>query len=275
MIKKYLTFIVVTLTAVTTCTVASIAHAKCVAPSDFSPSWDEAMAQTTAANAFQAAVAANTTVSFPYVRSTIEKLNPMGYCVSGIALTKNIYQYYKTLLVVKLALRDGSYVSLPLLIQMASVQAFENRGPKPWVGVSTKDLSKAAAELAQQSKFQPLQNPTSVADFKSRVVLESNQGPSSVIADSTYIGDVTLATDPVTGNTLVLVTQITSTETGNIFTSAYGTRGWLLQIGKTGLVESTGYVPSLFKFMTDLDASTTRSLPRPGHESEQLLDLIQ
>lgn len=254
---------------------SSVASTACLSPTDFSPSWDDAMAQTTVTNAFQAAVAANTVVSFPYVRATLEKLSPIGYCVSGIALTKNIYQYYKTLLVVKLAMRDGSYLSVPLIIQMASVQAFENRGPKPWTGLDPKDLTAAANALQAKSNLQSLANPTTVADFKAQITAESNQGPSNVIADGTYLGDIPLSTDPSTGSTLVLISQITNVSTGNIFTSAYSARGWLVQIGKTGLIESSAFVPSLFEFMTAVDASVTKSLPKSGHESEQLLDLLQ
>lgn len=247
----------------------------CLTAADYKPTLAAAIHQAGVVSSGNAEMAANVVVSFPYVRESFAQEPARAYCVSALGLSKNNYQYYKSLVVVDIIRMDGSVASVPLLIQMASIQAFENNGPKPWVGVRAADFKASVDKLHASSSFAPLiESGVTIADFKSRVTQASPQEGQldKVHYDIGYLGDVVLVSDGETS--LVLVSQIQNIVTGNIFTSAYTARGWLLKVSGAGIVREVAEIKSLFAFLTEIERSNNASAPKKAKDQASQLTVL-
>jgi len=247
----------------------------CLTAADYKATLAEAIHQAGLVSSANAEMAASVATSFPYVRESFAQQPARAYCVSALALSKNNYQYYKSLVMVDRIWADGSVTSVPFLIQMASIQAFENSGPKPWVGVRLEDFQISVGKLQASSFFVPeAENGVTIADFKSRVTQASSQKGQvdKVHYDVGYLGDVTLATNGDTS--LVLVSQIQNIVTGNIFTSAYTARGWLLKVSGAGIVREVAEIKSLFAFLTEIERSNDASAPKKAKDQASQLTVL-
>lgn len=248
-------------------------YAECLTPQDFSPTFDAATQKVGLSSSNNAAVAAQIPYHFPYVNETISKLRPQAFCVSALALSKNAYNYYLSAVVIHLVV-NGEIIQVPMLMQMASVQAFENRGPKPWVALDKTALQSAFEDLVTQSRFESVEGAVTVDLFKSEIARISSNVTKAESFDVNYLGS--LSFDTSDGEKLVLVSQIKSPNTRNIYTTFYSARGWLLRLRSDGTIREVAAVPSLFEFQTAIGNSNIATNPRaPSRQKAALLKLIE
>lgn len=88
--------------------------------------------------------ALNHAFGFDYFRHPIEKWQRDGesLCVQGLVLDRNIYQYNRVFLQVEVRDAEGSLKAVvPLLFQMASIQAHHNENRRPWVALPSKEVA--------------------------------------------------------------------------------------------------------------------------------------
>ncbi len=79
---------------------------------------------------------------FPELQGFLRKTNARKVCASGIIVGRNSYQYNQALIVLEVESGSGESFITPLIIQTASVQAYENTGRRPWVGFERSELQR-------------------------------------------------------------------------------------------------------------------------------------
>lgn len=118
--------------------------------------------------------AANNVYSFGYVKSALNAaLNAQPnseICFTGVALNKNIYQYYKFLIQFQIRSRGTGavYNAFNLLYQDASTQANHNFGKSPWIGLEPTELRAILEKTVADDPFVDVdtsvgQNPIHIA----------------------------------------------------------------------------------------------------------------
>lgn len=214
--------------------------------------------------------------SLPNVQAWIEDAKPTRLCVSTLALGKNIYQYDEILAVLDLWDSHGKEWVTPMVFQTASVQAHENIGPKPWVGLGRKDFVTAVQHALEGVQYQDAGSILG-PDF-SPLRFFAIDGQSVPKPGVSSVGASTSADPQSQGYVLVpgvdpawttyLVTRLRTLDTGNPFTSQV-----LTDLGVVQVQESTGKarwarVMDFFDLYTRLEQF--QSSARPSVDSPEL-----
>ena len=100
----------------------------------------------------------NHAFAFDYIRHPIEKWQREGMelCVQGLVLDRNIYQYNRVFLQVEVRNASGRLAAaLPLLFQMASIQAHHNENRRPWAVLPAKSVI-STLQAAVPTVFEPV-----------------------------------------------------------------------------------------------------------------------
>jgi hypothetical protein len=130
------------------------------------------------------ATALHNIYSFGYVRDALAQLRQSHpgaeFCVSGMALSRNIYQYPKYYVQVSARVGGKSVHEMRLLFQDASTQALDNVGDKPWVGLPAAQSEQA---LVDYVKSLSLTKSSPVAKFDARAVAEKSATYAAGAAD--------------------------------------------------------------------------------------------
>ncbi len=105
------------------------------------------------------AIAVGNVTSFGYVHhalnSALQANAGAEACFEGLALSKNIYQYYEFLIRIRVQAAGTTTHEFYLIFQDASTQAHHNVGPKPWVGLSRSAVEDVFAHALQETRFLP------------------------------------------------------------------------------------------------------------------------
>lgn len=207
---------------------------------------------------------------FSYIRNQLDAWREEGssLCATGIALEKNIYQYFRWFIQVEVRGPDGKMRALlPVLLQTASVQAHENTGPKPWVvmpNVPTQEILSKLQFVAQE-KHNHFPLP---ADAGFRQAVQSASWAKLFDADSFSVTPLTqsgvyamgwLSLVPGTG--------------GDVFTAAYSPKVVLIRYLADGTVEIDNSHSGWSELLSPLD-SLLNSIPRPKGSAQEL-EMVQ
>lgn len=194
--------------------------------------------------------------SFPDVKALVAAF-PGKVCVTAIPLSKNIYQYYKYLVVLSFG-EGGRTAAAPMIFQAASVQAYENAGPKPWLGLSRGSFAREIAGLAANA---PFTEETKL--FASPADLLSKMYPSSAYPVDPTSRSYVLVPGADPEWTTYVVSQLRFVDTGNPFTSTYIEDAGLVQVQEGA--GRTRWAPiSLFAAATALEDEQWSSRPQGG-----------
>ena len=194
--------------------------------------------------------------SFPDVKAVVAAF-PGKVCVTAIPLSKNIYQYYKYLVVLSFG-DGGKTAAAPMIFQAASVQAYENAGPKPWLGFSRGSFARAIAGLAANAPFTEAQRL-----FASPADLLAKMYPSSANPVDPTSRSFVLVPGADPEWTTYVVSQLRFVDTGNPFTSTYIEDAGIVQIQESA--GRTRWAPvSLFAAATALEDEQWNSRPASG-----------
>lgn len=194
--------------------------------------------------------------SFPDVKALVAAF-PGKVCVTAIPLSKNIYQYYKYLVVLSFG-ESGKTAVAPMIFQAASVQAYENAGPKPWLGFGRGSFARAVAGLAANVQFTEAGKL-----FASPADLLPAMYPSSANpVDPTSRSYVLIpGADPEW--TTYVVSQLRFVDTGNPFTSTYIEDAGIVQVQERA--GRTRWAPiSLFSAASAMEDEQWNSRPQGG-----------
>lgn len=156
-----------------------------------------------------------------YVHHAIDELKSRGnveFCVSGVAVSRNIYQYLRFYIHVDVRQAGGgkSLARYRFLYQDASVQALHNVGGKPWIAVAVEDADALEAQLKNRS-FQPLGSGRPLALIKDTQTFKSDA------ADLSTLSSVDL------GDSILLVTWLTKPG-ANLYADVARTKAVLLKV---------------------------------------------
>ncbi len=167
--------------------------------------------------------ALNQVLTFPDVKALLSAF-PGKVCVNAVPLSKNIYQYYRLLVVFSFG-EDGKDAVTPMIFQAASVQAYENLGQKPWLGFGRDRFNRSLNELIAEASFQEgrwtFSSPVEVLPLLFPAS-EDKLDPSS----RSYL----LIPDADPEWTTYLVSQLRFYNTGNPFTSQYVQDAGIVQV---------------------------------------------
>ncbi len=80
------------------------------------------------------------------------------YCVSGVALSRNIYQYVKYLFLVEVREKgqEKARFQFHFLFQSASIQSYHNMNGQPWTGLQQSDVQNTFDAMLKGAQFQKL-----------------------------------------------------------------------------------------------------------------------
>jgi len=203
--------------------------------------------------------------SFPDVRAVVEAF-PGKVCVSAIPLSKNIYQYYKYLVVLSFG-ESGKTAAAPMIFQAASVQAYENSGPKPWLGFSRGSFARAVAGLAAGAQFTEAPKL-----FESPADLLAKMYPSSANPVDPTSRSYVLVPGADPEWTTYVVSQLRFVDTGNPFTSTYIEDAGIVQIQASA--GRTRWAPvSLFAAASAMEDEQWSS--RPQNSADRVTRLVE
>jgi hypothetical protein len=193
----------------------------------------------------------------PDVQGLIESAKPDQVCISAVAVSKNIYQYDEVLAVLDLHLPSGKEWVTPMLFQTASIQAFENTGPKPWVGFDRVKFTSMMSDALADADFSDSEADTAFSPLSlfprlfPKIPQPIDNGSQSYV----YVPGVT------PGWTTYLVTELRVYDTGNIFTSSYFTDMGVVQIQEeSGKLRST-VLPQFFDLYTQMGNLQDQATP--------------
>ena len=204
--------------------------------------------------------------SFEYVRHALnqassEVQNPV-YCLSGLALSRNIYQNVRYYLEidVKEASTNETKFSFRYLYQDASVQAYHNVQGQPWTGLEQSSTKSVLNAIVANAKFTPLagvkrlENPLEAATHSATYL--AAQG--SVEAQTLNVIEIQSE-----GSSVYLVGWMPRA-TGNPFAKIDAPKGLLLKLGANGEVlvsENVSLVSDLLFPLESVFSATGSSLP--------------
>jgi hypothetical protein len=175
--------------------------------------------------------------SFAYIHHALERIkNEAGtkevlFCTSSIALSKNIYQYFKYLIQIDVYLQGSNVAAYKFrfLFQNASIQAFHNVGGQPWAGLDTSRTDQTLREFTNLAEYHPFIGTTSGLTNPIEIARKSQ----SFQRDGQNIDLSTLSAIPIPGNQdkqFYLVTWLTKSPE-NPYAGQVLTRGVLISIG--------------------------------------------
>lgn len=206
--------------------------------------------------------------SLPEVQGWIRVSKPSRLCLTAVALSKNIYQYDEILAVLDLWDAFGKEWVTPMIFQTASVQAHENIGPKPWVGLSRKDFAAAVAHALGNVQYQDagaLQGP----EFSPLQYFSTMLGtPVAAASPDPESRGYVLVPGVDSVWTTYLVTQLRTLNTGNPFTSEVLTDLGVVQVQEASHQVRWAAVPGFFDLYTRLE--DLQSGARPSTDSPEL-----
>lgn len=165
----------------------------------------------------------NQVLTFPDVKALLAAF-PGKVCVNAVPLSKNIYQYYRLLVVLTFG-EDGKDAVAPMIFQAASVQAYENVGQKPWLGFGRDRFNRSMNELLAEASFQD-----GAWTFSSPVELLPVMFPGSEDKLDPSSRSYLLIPDADPEWTTYLVSQLRFYNTGNPFTSQYVQDAGIVQV---------------------------------------------
>lgn len=194
--------------------------------------------------------------SFPDVKALVAAF-PGKVCVTAIPLSKNIYQYYKYLVVLSFG-DGGKTAAAPMIFQAASVQAYENAGPKPWLGFSRGSFARSIAGLAGDAQFTEEKRL-----FASPADLLARMYPASANPVDPTSRSFVLVPGADPEWTTYVVSQLRFVDTGNPFTSTYIEDAGIVQV-QEGAGRTRWAPVSLFAAATALEDEQWNSRPQGG-----------
>lgn len=221
---------------------------------------------------FQTAI--NNIGSFHYVNHALERVrrdiaHPV-FCVSGFALSKNMYQYVRSYLQIDVYDEAGARrYGFRFLFQDASTQAFHNVGGQPWNGLSPVKADGLLAAWAASTVFVPFvtaeTDPVKIAQESRTYRLNREDADLSTLS---------LFRLPVTDRELYVVNWLGRSPL-NPYVAPAVARAVMIAIGPDGAVSVAENLSPFSEALVPLDEAlgeTTQDV-RGRDWTEALLDL--
>lgn len=118
---------------------------------------DESVNAATEMGAAALAAGLSTLQHFPAVQNLVRAGDVVSVCSSGVVVDRNIYKNNLDLLVIEVEKQSGEKLVLPVLLQTASIQAYEGPGGRrPWIGFSRQDLAATIRQTIANSSLQEI-----------------------------------------------------------------------------------------------------------------------
>lgn len=214
------------------------------------------------------AAALDQVLTFPDVRALLAAF-PGKVCVGAAPLSKNIYQYYRLLVVFSFG-EDGRAAVAPMIFQAASVQAYENLGQKPWLGFGRDRFARGMNELIAGAAFQE-----GKWTFSSPVELLPVLFPGSESKLDATSRAYVLIPDADPEWTTYLVTQLRFYDTGNPFTSQYVQDAGIVQVKEKEGRARWAAVGGVFNRASEFEDAQWEEKPADASRAERAAKLVR
>jgi hypothetical protein len=202
---------------------------------------------------------------FNYVRSELDnwKAQGLSLCASGVALEKNIYQYFRFFIQIEVRAASGELKALvPVLFQTASVQAHDNTGPKPWTVMPNFSVQPILAKLV--AKFNPQYSlvtfPTPVDTRFLSAVLASPFG-KGLDTSSFFVTPLTLSSDKTAHYYLASWMEQVAGTGGGLYTQQFAAKILLFKYLADGSVQVDQNYSGFSDVLTPLDSLLSSIAP--------------
>ncbi len=214
------------------------------------------------------AAAMTQVLTFPDVKAVLSAF-PGKVCVNAIPLTKNIYQYYRLLVVFSFG-EDGKDAVTPMIFQAASVQAYENVGQKPWLGFGRDQFSRSMNELLAEATFQE-----GAWTYSSPVEVLPQIFPGSEDKLDPSSRSYILISDADPEWTTYLVSQLRFYNTGNPFTSQYVQDAGIVQVKEREGRMRWAPIGGFFNRASAFEDAQWESKPASAARADRAAKLVQ
>lgn len=216
--------------------------------------------------------ALTTMLSLQHVRHGLSQaaatLSNPTYCVSGLALSRNVYQYvqYYFQIDVHSGNEEKPAYQFRFLFQNASVQAYHNYQGQPWTGLPPARVDEILNGLVRSAHFTPIatsENGGASTDPLTLAKQSKTFAASRANVDDSSISILQLPAESQSGKTVHLVTWL-SQPPANPYAGFSQTMGVLIAVdadGTVSLAENVFPTTSILFPMTQSLTETMASLP--------------
>lgn len=201
--------------------------------------------------------------SFPDIQALLRSSGATRVCVTGMAVSKNIYQYHEFLVVIEI--EGETKRVLPMIFQAASIQAYENYVSKPWLGFARADLRRIVKDTVGHLSFTDNGAIESPLDLP---LLPATQNADASSKSYVHIPDLE------EGFETYLVSQLRSLDTGNPFTTQNLLDVAVVQVEKSSGLARSAPIPSFFAAYNEMLELQAKAQPRkPSERAGRLEEL--
>jgi hypothetical protein len=221
--------------------------------------------------------ALNHALGFEYLRHPLESMERDGLklCATGLVLDKNNYQYNRTFLTIQARDAKGSLVaSIPMLFQMASIQAHHNENRRPWIAMSWSAVNAQLQSLlpSKMDKAGPEALPAPTDPEFVRAAQGTAWGKS--IDASSFAAIPAETFGGPRGLYLATWLERVGSPNGNLFTQLFSAKALWIQ-GQAGGTWRTASASGYSDLLNPFDRFLNETARRDSGESQDRINLLK